>query len=120
MSLVEGGTDGNRGWSAGRGEFFLGAGLGGVLQSRGGGPGFGGTPRLAGGKEIQGKESALRAASEGFSGPDPKRKLGTLQAAQPQASRAQKGIVLERKRGFLTRSVGPPSPQRGHCRSCPD
>ena len=75
--------------------------VGGALEA-GEGARIGGTPRVAGGKEIQGKESALRAASEGLPGPDRKRKLGRLQAAQSPASWAQKGVVLERRRGFLT------------------
>ena len=74
----------------------------GALSKLGRGPGFRGTPRVAGGKEIQGKESALLATSEDLSGPDRKRKLGRLQAAQSPASWAQKGVVLERRRGFLT------------------
>lgn len=82
------------------GGSFSGCRVWGALSKLGRGPGFGGTPRVAGGKEIQGKESALRAASEGLSGPDRKRKLGMLQAAQSPASWRRKGSSWKEGGGF--------------------
>lgn len=97
VSLVEGGTDGNRGGSAGRGELFGGAGCGGRSPSWGGGPDLGGRPGQLDGRKFRAKRARCV----------PRRRVSLVRIGRESSGRSkQRSLPPGRRKGSSWKEGG--------------